>query len=448
MATVFGKEPKEYVLQAVWEDWFTRSDQAQEVKQSLKGYYDIDVGEGERVILLDNTRLCYEQYGVELTEDRICVWGSYRSFLNAYCKLAELLWSNRDLTEADSFVGAINLPPIPLSRREDLLAVLEHLMDSDRLLYGQHLCGSTKVNVMLEQYQAAVGQGPSIIDFDMIGLRALPRGEWSRALCELVEYAAKGGVITTMHHWLNPVHPESNTYRGSADGIDNWNAVLTRGTALNKEWHLELDRGAEFLSALQAAGVTVIYRPQHEANGNWFWFGFQEGIGGEELARMFRYVREYYVKECGLTTPVWCYSPNISEMTMPHKLSVRSYYPGDDACDIVACDWYTGGDEHYEIESEVEEGNSHARLMEYGKPFGLAELGFNAIGNDLKKNCEGLIRILKRMASEGKRMAFVEVYGGGRGAPYFVGHGEAIREYAPILSLEEMPAFIDALLGK
>ena len=436
------------MLQAAWEDWFIHEWQAREMQALLDGPYGLRAGEGERVVLLDNTCLCYEKYGVELSAGCVRVWGSYRSFETAFCKFMELLWSNRDLTEADSVVGSIALPTAPLSRREQLIALLEHLMRDDRLLYGQHLCGSTKVSTLLSLYRSAVGQGPSMLDFDMIGLRVLPRGEWSRALCELVEYAADGGVITTMHHWLNPVHPESGTYRGSTDGVDNWNAILTRGHALNAEWHKELDRGAEFLAALQAAGVTVVYRPLHEANGNWFWFGLDEGIGGEQLRAMFRYVYRYYTEECGLTNLVWCYSPNISEMTAPHKLSVRSYYPGDEYCDIVACDWYTGGDEHYEIESAVYEGNSYDRLMEYGKPFGLAELGFNAIGNDLKKNCEGLIRILKRMTAEGKRMAFVEVYGNGRGAPYFVGHGEAIREYAPILALEEMKAYIQKTVGR
>ena len=438
MATIFGKAPKEYTAVAVWE--------TKKIK-TLRDVYGIQEGESDHVIVLDNTCLCYEKYGVELAEDRIRVWGSYRSFEKAFCKFMEMLWSNRDLTEADSLTGTIDLPKAPITRKEDLLKLLKHLPTDNRMLYGQHLSGSIEVNEMIDDYTVAVGDAPSILDFDMICLRKQPRGAWSRALCELVEYAAKGGVITTMHHWLNPVHPESDTYRGSADGIDNWNAILTRGTELNKEWHLELDRGAEFLAALHAAGVTFMFRPLHEANGGWFWFGAKEDIGAEELRRMWKYVYHYYVDECGLTNMLFSYGPNASEMKEYSPKSARFYYPGDEYCDVVGCDWYSGGNDYYEIESDVYEGNTYDRLAEYGKPFGLMEWGLDGNGNRLKLNCDDLVAMLKRMASEGKRIAFAEIYGGGFGAPSVIGRGEALMEYEPILTLSEMPAYISNVLN-
>ena len=439
MATIFGKQPNEYTVNVVW-----KTDKA----KTLYDVYRMEEGESERTVVLDNTRLCYEQYGVELTESRICVWGSYRSFEKAFYKFMELLWSNRDLTESDSLVGAISLPTQPITRKEELLSLLEYLMTDDRLLYGQHLSGSIQVNKMIDEYTVAVGDAPSIMDFDMICLRKAHRGEWSRALCELVEYTAKGGVLTTMHHWLNPVHPESDTYRGSADGIDNWNEILTRGTPLNVEWHKELDRGAEFLTALKEAGVTFMYRPLHEANGGWFWFGAKEDIGAEELRRMWRYVYHYYVDECGLTNMLFSYGPNNSEMKEYSPLSARLYYPGDEYCDVVGCDWYSGGNDYYEIESDVYEGNTYDRLAEYGKPFGLMEWGLDGNGNRLKLNCDDLVVMLKRMASEGKRMAFAEIYGGGFGAPSVIGRGEALMEYEAILTLGEMPEYIRKALEK
>ena len=39
----------------------------------------------------------------------------------------------------------------------------------------------------------------------------------------------------------------------------------------------EISENARFLTALGDNGVTVIWRPLHEANGNWFWFCTNQG---------------------------------------------------------------------------------------------------------------------------------------------------------------------------
>ena len=63
------------------------------------------------------------------------------------------------------------------------------------------------------------------MDIDMLNLRSNSKEIWSELICQAVEYAAKGGVITTMHHWQNPLHPEEG-YRGRLDSLDQWEEVL------------------------------------------------------------------------------------------------------------------------------------------------------------------------------------------------------------------------------
>ena len=446
MATIYGREVKEFTVKEEWDtDW---------VSKALMDVQSLKKGDSEYTIVLDNTRFRYDEYGIDFSEKQVVAWGSYRSLQTCVAKLNAMLWSDDDLTEKDNVRGTIPLPTQPIHDKEELRRVMDDLMGRDEFLYGQHLCGSLRLDHLLSAYKTAVGNEPSIIDFDLVGLRSahrgeLCRGEWSRAICHLIEYASRGGIITTMHHWLNPLNPIDDSTWGVVGNVENWNKILTRGTEENAVWHRDLDLAAEVFQVLKDAGVTYMYRPMFEANAGWFWYGMQEGICEDDLIRMWRYLYNYYVNELGLDHMLWVYAPNFTDLKVEEKGSspypVTCYYPGDEYCDIVGCDWYTGGD--YEIESYIYEGNSYDRLAELGKPVCLAEWGND--GNGKAKHLAGkeFVEVFERMRQEGKRLTHIAVYGGAFGAPYTVGGGEALHDYPYILKLEDMPAYLKSVLG-
>lgn len=448
MTSICGTDIKEYTVKSVWKTEKT------DIFCKKYGLSESEQTNGKQIVL-DNSSLRYDAYGVTITPDKVHVWGSYRSFAKAFEKLMNMLDSIKDLTEKHSFKDTIKLPKPPYKNKEELLSILKYLQNDKRILFGQHLAGSLSVADTIQDYTVTVGQGPTIIDFDMCGLRKHSRAEWSKAICELVEYSAKGGVITTMHHWLNPAYPESDSYRGNIGGVEGWKKVLTRGTDINLNWHEELDRGADFLGALRDAGVSVMFRPLHEANGTWFWFCAGQGekygwIPSELMIEMWKYVYHYYVDEKGLTNLLWNYGPNVSDgVNMP---SVKYYYPGPEYCDVVGFDWYTGG--YYEFDGETYDSKCYDRLIEYGQPFGFMEWG---IGGELRAdsaedqinvfNCAGYVKILERFFSEGRNLAFAEVYSGPFGAPSYLGNGKALKDCGFILGLEEMPELIKSIVG-
>lgn len=442
MSTIYGNELKSYTVTEVWDvgDWGLL----------LPSVHHMGKGESDRQIVLDNTHLRYEEYGVDISENEVRVWGSYRSFVKALNKFMELLWSDNDLTAADSLRGTIEIPKCPLKDKEDLRQLLEYLMKDEKFIYGQHMACCMNVDTIAGGYTMATGQGPAILDFEMVQLCDRPRGEWSRVLCQLVEYAAKGGLIATMHHWYNPYSPVNGSTWGRIESKDAWNAIITRGSEPNMVFHKYLDMGAEFLGALQAAGVPFMFRPMFEANGGWFWYGLQDGIDSEDVVNLWKYVYRYYTDECGLTNLLWTYAPAFTDLKVEEKgsvkHSVKSYYPGDDYCDIVGCDWYTGGD--YEIDSHIYDGKSYDRLAEYGKPVCLAEWGVDGNGHKKHLNSADFVETFDQMRREGKSLAFIEVYNDSFGAPMTVGRGEAIRDYPYIIPLEDMPAYIAEALGK
>ena len=80
----------------------------------------------------------------------------------------------------------------------------------------------------------------------------------------------KGGIPTICWHWGAPT--KGSGYEASKRSIDV-NEALTPGTTLNKAMMADLDRTAAELAKLRDAHVPVLWRPFHELNGGWFWWG-------------------------------------------------------------------------------------------------------------------------------------------------------------------------------
>jgi len=91
-----------------------------------------------------------------------------------------------------------------------------------------------------------------------------------------------------MWHAVRPTEDEPVTFRESIQGelIDQeWQDLITAGTEINERWKSQVDVIVWFLKQLRNANVPVLWRPYHEMNGDWFWWGRKAGdAGAEKLA--------------------------------------------------------------------------------------------------------------------------------------------------------------------
>jgi len=104
--------------------------------------------------------------------------------------------------------------------------------------------------------------------------------------------------------------------------------------------------------------VVVLWRPFHEMNGDWFWWGGRES---ETFIKLWRHMFDYFTTTKGLDNLLWVYGPN-------HGNKTAAYYPGERYVDLVGLDAYTDFIDPDHIKGYVEV----ARL---GKPFGFTEYG-------------------------------------------------------------------------
>ncbi len=80
--------------------------------------------------------------------------------------------------------------------------------------------------------------------------------------------------------------------------------------------------------------MPVLWRPFHEINGNWFWYGKQ---GPEIFKRLWSTMYNYFVNERKLNNLIWvlCFSGNPE----------AEWYPGKKYVDIAGADTYHVGDD-------------------------------------------------------------------------------------------------------
>lgn len=173
-----------------------------------------------------------------------------------------------------------------------------------------------------------------------------------------------GAVIALTWHAVRPTDDEPVTFRDSVQGhlTDfEWNEVLTPGTDLYNRWVEQVNEIAGYLRQLQAAGVPVLFRPYHEMNGNWFWWGGRPG--GQGSLALYRQLYDRFVHVLHLNNLVWVWNVNSpSENAGP----IASYYPGAQYADVVTMDIYGEFKQSYYDDMLALAGD---------KPIALAEVG-------------------------------------------------------------------------
>jgi hypothetical protein len=144
---------------------------------------------------------------------------------------------------------------------------------------------------------------------------------------------ARGGVITISWHLDNPLTGETAWH--PAEGTVA--SILPGGKKhqLYKSW---LDGVANFMNGLKDTRgrlIPVIFRPYHELNGNWFWWGGKHCSAGE-FTKLWIFTVSYLRDEKQLHHLLYAY--NTDRFTSPEEYLAK--YPGDEWVDVIGFDIY------------------------------------------------------------------------------------------------------------
>ncbi len=234
-------------------------------------------------------------------------------------------------------------------------------------LTGQHsvpLLGSTR----LPGAYKATGRYPAVFSQDF-GFSE--PGTWDginfrqQIVDEAIRRHEEGFVINLMWHAVRPVDDEPVDFKQSIQGKltdEQWAQLLTPGSALNERWKSQVDVIAFFLRQLRDARVPVLWRPYHEMNGDWFWWGGRPGDAG--YRKLYRMLYDRLVNFHHLDNLIWVFGGNeVREKVGPYA----DYFPGQDEVDVLATDVYSSNFAGHDYDDLL--------ALAGGKPIALAEVG-------------------------------------------------------------------------
>ena len=198
----------------------------------------------------------------------------------------------------------------------------------------------------------ACGDYPAVMGFDVGGIemgaeKNLDAVPFDRIREEILAQVKRNGIVTISWHPRNPLTTldgSSNAGqpfpKGSAWDVSDSTVVkqvLSSGP-LHEKFQLWMQRLSAFLQSLKdedGRPVAFIFRPWHENNGSWFWWG-QRLCSDEEYHSLWNMLQDHLLAD-GLTKIIWSYSPNV--MGFDEATFLRRY-PGDDRVDIIGLDAY------------------------------------------------------------------------------------------------------------
>ena len=202
------------------------------------------------------------------------------------------------------------------------------------------------------------GKYPALVGFDFLfstGPNA--SGDWNKAYDQKALFLAKnlwsqGGIPAFSWHWKDPTDAKDAFYAteeaAKNSGGTEWTtfrvseAFVSGTTNWNKESDAykgiiaDIDYIADYFLQLQKDGVAAIFRPLHEAGGDWFWWS--NSTTGPQYAALYRLVYDEMVNVKGVKNLVWVFNPEAS-------LDV-SWDPGADYYDVISVDIYNNANDH------------------------------------------------------------------------------------------------------
>jgi len=238
-------------------------------------------------------------------------------------------------------ISAQSLKPVHNSASPEVQKLLAWLyeIDDEHTLSGQHNYNH-EMNRYTNRAQEIGGRFPAIWGSDFIWSGGQDPGQ--KIVEEAIAKHRSGVIVTLMWHAGRPMDDPpyrwSESIQGELSG-EEWEELTTPGTTLHARWRDQVDQIAFYLKQLRDANVPVLWRPYHEMNGVWFWWGDKKGETG--FAKLWRLMFDRLANFHQLNNLIWVWNANAPrDIPKDEAYPYHHYYPGHDYVDVLAADVY------------------------------------------------------------------------------------------------------------
>lgn len=203
------------------------------------------------------------------------------------------------------------------------------------ILTGQHT--QSMAQEELHHIEAVTGKRPALLGFELLGYSpninldgaseaCIVEVEENRGTLERAwEWAHQGGILTFTWHWFSPLGGQDKSFYAEHTTFDASRALI-EGTPEYTAFYADMDHMAALLKPFCEADIPILWRPFHECDGKWFWWGAK---GMDTARELFRAMFRYFTGHHQLHNLVWVWNNPQPEG-----------YVGDEYCDLISRDFY------------------------------------------------------------------------------------------------------------
>ncbi|WP_169744652.1 glycoside hydrolase family 26 protein [Siansivirga zeaxanthinifaciens] len=224
---------------------------------------------------------------------------------------------------------------------KDLFTKLKNISQQG-IAFGQQAPFGTGNNFPVDNkldndFNLVTGDYPAIVGFDL-ELISLQRFYLDRFITQFAtkvrEAHENGSIITMSWHMVNP----NAMQLGGDDTINGVVSRMLEGGDLRDNFFSALQKASLLFKALVDADgkpIPILFRPWHEMNGNFFFWG--EGFRTtEDYIQLWRDTVDILSNELEVHNLLYVYAPNL----LSSRAEYLKNYPGDNYVDILGIDVY------------------------------------------------------------------------------------------------------------
>jgi mannan endo-1,4-beta-mannosidase len=283
--------------------------------------------------------------------------------------------------------------------------------------------------------KSVTGSHPAVIGVDFSGLSGRPDSQIALAKNSLRKTIAdtynRGGISTDAWHFNNPVS-KTNFYWNDSTAIAAVKNIIPGGSH-HEQYKVILHTIGDFAKSVKgndSALVPMIFRPYHEFDGDWFWWG-KGHCTKDEFVSLWQFTVSYLRDSLGVHNFIYAFSP---DCRFKNEDDYLERYPGDAYVDLVGFDDYAdfGRDGKYDLKAaarRLQVVNNYAKKA--GKLAALTETGLESLPNDTW----WMETLLKTLKAPGMQFCYVLVWRNDSRSP--------THYYAPFPGHSSVPDFLN-----
>ncbi|MDR0680834.1 MAG: glycoside hydrolase family 26 protein [Dysgonamonadaceae bacterium] len=259
----------------------------------------------------------------------------------------------------------------------------------------------------------ATGSHPAVVghdfqDFTYVDQDASSIKNAQARLAKLIsEQYNRGGLVTIAWHFPNPIKGAGNSFYWDVESVPAVSEIIPGG-ADHETYKEILGRIGDFAHLVKGAkgeSVPMIFRPYHELDGDWFWWGAGH-VSRADFIRLWQFTVSYLRDSLDVHNFIYAFSPDCKYNTEDEYLE---RYPGDEWVDLVGVDNYH--DFGRDADGSLEAGGKKLQIVSdyakrHNKLAAFTETGLESIPDTVWWTNT----LLKTLKNSGAKLTYVLVW--------------------------------------